>query len=152
MANVTFEIKNLNKVLKGFEKFGEKGDLIVSEVTKATALEIAGDAKQIVPRDTGKLAQSITPAEITPKLWSITAGGLLAPYAAYVEFGTGRLTQVPEELKAIANTFRGKGIREVNLRPRPYLHPAFVVGRREYLIDLTKMFDKLIKRENREGK
>jgi hypothetical protein len=67
----------------------------------------------------------------------------LAPYSAYIEFGTGRAVQVPTELKEIAILFKGKGVKEINLQPQPYLYPAFVKGRKKYLQDLKDLLEHL---------
>lgn len=42
-------------------------------------------------------------------------------YAPYVEFGTGGLVNVPKGLEDYAIQFKGKGIKQVNLPPRPFL-------------------------------
>ena len=46
-------------------------------------------------------------------------------YAPYVEFGTGGTVNVPAGYEDFAIQFKGKGIRKINLKPRPYLIPAF---------------------------
>lgn len=48
-----------------------------------------------------------------------------AHYSPYVEFGTGGMVNVPQGLESYAMQFKGKGIRKVNLPPRPFLFPAF---------------------------
>ena len=53
-----------------------------------------------------------------------------------MEFGTGGKVKVPAELKDIAIQFKGKGIREVNIQPRPFLYPAFVKHRKILIKDL----------------
>lgn len=50
-------------------------------------------------------------------------------YAPYHEFGTGRRVNLTELRKAgypetFALQFKGRGIRKVNLRPRPFFFPA----------------------------
>jgi hypothetical protein len=47
-----------------------------------------------------------------------------AEYSAYVEFGTGGLVDVPTGLEGYAMQFKGKGIRQINLAPRPFFFPA----------------------------
>jgi hypothetical protein len=42
-----------------------------------------------------------------------------------VEFGTGGTVNVPAGYEDFAMQFKGKGIRKINLKPRPYLIPAF---------------------------
>ena len=102
----------------------------------------------------------------------IFAGGGVVNYAAYVEFGTGAKAVVPPELSALASKFKGKGgkfkdgleaikdwckrhgidesaaypifmsILKKGLEPRPYMYPAYVKGRSEYI----KMLKEMIKR------
>lgn len=142
------EIKGLDKLLKDLSNLGEEGKTAIREVTIVNAQEIAANAK-IAARvgDTGKLQQSITVVEIdklTQKVLVNSTG--LAPYAAYVEFGTGGLVEVPDELKDQAIKFIGKGIREVNLHARPYLYPSFVKGRKQYVADLEDELNTLTKK------
>lgn len=47
--------------------------------------------------------------------------GFTANYAAYVEFGTGGMVDVPSGLEEYAIQFKGAGIRQVNLPARPFL-------------------------------
>jgi hypothetical protein len=74
--------------------------------------------------------------------WNIEAGGVLAPYAPFVEFGTGGLVEVPTELQEQAIKFKGQGIKKINLRARPFLYPALLRGRAEYLDKLKKVLSK----------
>ena len=62
-----------------------------------------------------------------------------AHYAPYIEFGTGDLVSVPEELKELANEFRGRGVRKVNLPARPFLYPAFTAERPQHIDRLKKL-------------
>ena len=88
------------------------------------------------------MGQSIKAVKENQYNWTIEAGGILAPYAPFVEFGTGGLVEVPNELKEMAIKFKGKGIKKVNLRARPYLYPALLQGRTEYLDKLKKVLSK----------
>jgi hypothetical protein len=71
-----------------------------------------------------------------------------APYSAYVEFGTGGLVNVPLELKQYALRFKGKGVKQINMQPQPYLYPAFVKGRKQYEKDLKTLLNRLTKKYN----
>jgi len=42
----------------------------------------------------------------------------------------------------MAIKFKGKGIKQVNLRARPFLYPALLRGRAEYLEKLKKVLSK----------
>lgn len=60
-------------------------------------------------------------------------------YAAYQEFGTGNLVSVPDELKEIAEQFRGAGVRQVNLPPQPFMYPAVVLERTAFVNGMKNM-------------
>lgn len=131
-------LKGLAKTLKALEKFGQRIDKKVDAITEANAREIEVKAKQRAPVDLGKLRQSIGVVRRTEKSYSVVAN---APYAAYQEFGTGNLVNVPPELADIAVQFRGRGIKQVNIPPQPFLFPSFVSQRPEYLKDLEDLLD-----------
>jgi HK97 gp10 family phage protein len=136
------EIKGVNSVIADLRKYGKEAEKDIQGVTEQVARNIEKNAKSGVVANFGKLGQSIQAVKINDYNWSIEAGGILAPYAPFVEFGTGGLVQVPNELKEIAIKFKGKGIRQVNLRARPYLYPALLRGRTEYLDKLKKVLSK----------
>lgn len=135
MAN----IKNINSVISELRKYSKEAEQLIEGITEQSARKIEKDAKQYAPANFGKLGQSINAFKESSSNWVIVAG---APYAAYVEFGTGGLVNVPTELKDIAITWKGKGIRKINLRPRPYMYPALLKGRKEYLETLKKALNK----------
>jgi len=60
-------------------------------------------------------------------------------YGPYVEFGTGNLVDVPQGLKEFALQFKGQGIREVNLKPQPFLFPAVEEERPKFLDKIRKI-------------
>lgn len=136
------QLKGINTVISDLQKYGKEAERDIQAVTEQVARNIEKYAKQSAPADLGKLGQSIKAVKDTPLNWIIEAGGVLAPYAPFVEFGTGGLVDVPTELKEMAIKFKGKGIKQVNLRARPYLYPALVRGRVEYLEKLKKVLDK----------
>ena len=136
------EIKGLNSVITNLRKYGKEAEKDIEAVTELTARNIEKNAKSLVVANFGKLGQSIKAVKQDATNWNIEAGGVVAPYAAYVEFGTGGLVQVPDELKEQAWLFKGKGIREVNLKARPFLYPSLLQGRKEYLDKLKKTLSK----------
>lgn len=136
------EIKGLNSVISNLSKYGKEAEQDIAGVTELVAKKIEGYAKQSAPANFGKLGQSIQARKVDKYNWSIEAGGTIAPYAPFVEFGTGGLVEVPEELKDQAIRFKGKGIKRINLRARPYLYPSLLRGRTEYLEKLTKVLSK----------
>lgn len=136
------ELKGLNSVISDLRKYGKEAEKDIEGVTELVAKNIESYAKSQAPANFGKLGQSIQSVKVNDYNWSIEAGGVVAPYAAYIEFGTGGLVEVPNEMKEIAIKFKGKGIKQVNLRARPYLYPSLLRGRKEYLEKLKKVLDK----------
>jgi len=133
---------DIKKVIIQLRKYGKEAEQGIADVTEFTARSIELNAKNIVPTDLGKLGQSILATEKSKTEWEISAGGLIAPYAPYVEFGTGALVSVPPEWKEIAIRFKGKGIKQVNLLPHPYMYPSYIKGKQEYLKKLKLLLKK----------
>ena len=141
-------IKGLDKVYKKFAKLSQESHKNVGLVTKANAMEIAADAVKNASTkgvwDLGDLAGSISYEKVDDTFnYKIFAR---EKYSAYMEFGTGGMVKVPSELKEIAIQFKGKGVKEVNLPARPFLYPAFVKGRVQYLEDLEDLLKKETKK------
>jgi len=136
-------VKGLKKVLSNLKKFGAEAAVEIDISTMATAEAIKRSARTLAPKDMGKLAQSIDTVPIGEADYKVV---VVADYGAYVEFGTGKKVQVPTELKEIAIQFKGAGIKQINLQPQPFLYPAFVKGRKQYIKDLKKLLKKLTKK------
>ena len=135
-------VKGLNSVLSDIRKFGKEAEKDIEAVTEQVARNIEKEAKSTVVSDLGKLGQSIQVVKIDNLRWNIEAGGTLAPYAPFIEFGTGGTVVVPDELKEMALKFKGKGIKLINLQARPFLYPALLKGRVEYVDKLKKVLSK----------
>ena len=137
-------IKGLDKLFKDLSKLGGDVDKKVAIITRSNAQEIVVDARQRAPIDLGKLRQGINSEKDKNTFnYKIFAR---EKYSAYMEFGTGGMVKVPNELKEVAIQFKGKGVKEINLQPRPYLYPSFVKGRQQYLEDLKALLDSLTKK------
>mgnify|MGYP003652326003 FL=1 len=137
-------IKGLDKVYKDFNKLSKEVHKKVGLVTRENAKEIAVDASQRAPKDLGDLHKNISYEKDENTFnYKIFAR---EKYSAYMEFGTGGMVKVPSELKEIAIQFKGKGVKEINLPARPYLYPAFVKGRQQYLEDLNDLLNKETKK------
>ena len=135
-------LKGLKDVLEDLQKFGEAMQKKVNDVTYANALELQENAKQNAPFDLGKLIQSIQTIKLEDSSYLILANATgIAPYAAYMEFGTGGNVSVPSELADIAIKFKGKGVKKIDLRPRPYMYPALVRQRRIFLEELKQLLE-----------
>ena len=132
---------NINKLLKQIDSFGADASRLAVAVTNSTAENIVNNAKQKVVVDLGQLRQSIgkTTARIGFNRSFVFAN---APYAAFVEFGTGGLVSIPKGFEQIAAKFKGRGIKKINLRPRPYLIPSYLQGVSEYKKKLVAVLDR----------
>jgi HK97 gp10 family phage protein len=136
------EVKGINKAIKELKNTGLQVSDKVDAITKSNAQEIEAEAKQKAPVDDGFLRNQISTEKKEEALYGVVAN---APYSAYMEFGTGGEVEVPNELKDIAIQFKGKGIKTVNIRPRPFLYPSFIKGRIQYLKDLKSYLKSLTK-------
>lgn len=114
--------------------------MAIEQELAANALLIERSAKRLAPVDTGRLRNSISSTKEQFLTYSISAQ---TKYAAYVEFGTGNYFQpLPEkEWNDLASQFRGRGIKKVNLLPRPYLRPSVLA----YIPEITKGINKILK-------
>lgn len=66
-----------------------------------------------------------------------------ADYAPYLEFGTGGLVDIPEGFEKLAATFKGKGIKKINLPARPHIIPAAYKARDFMQKQIEKGIDNL---------
>ena len=148
-------VTNLKSVLKSLEKFGDEAKQMVSDTTHQSAENIARDAKAKAPTNKivgygGFLRDQIFTKEVDALNYEIVAG---AYYSAYMEFGTGgsvNLSHLTEAgfPKSFAEKFKGNNIREVNITAKPFLFPAFIKGRVQYLEDLIDLLSDLTKKYN----
>lgn len=139
--------KSLADIQKAIVQIKQKSAKELSTELASTAAMIARDAQKTVPRDTGNLKKSIG--------WERVGGTSVrvfakAPYAPYIEFGTGRGVTlrwlkdlgIPE---TYASQFKGKGKRDgskVYVYARPYFFPAV----RSNYDQLAKRLEKILNR------
>jgi len=160
-------VKGINETIKELRKFGKDAEILIDAETEAIAFQIENDAKNLAPKNFGKLAQSISNSKVKMSNYKVTVN---EKYGAYMEFGTGKKVSVPAEFKDMANSFknqksgsfkdgleaikiwcRAKGIDEkaaypifakilgAGINPQPFLYPAYIKGKREYLNNLSKL-------------
>jgi hypothetical protein len=99
---------------------------------------MATNAKNICKVDTGRLRSSISLKKQQFMSYELVAQ---TDYAAYVEFGTGKyFISNGEPWDGVASKFKGKGLKEVNLLPRPYMRPSILA----YMPSLIKTIEELI--------
>ena len=158
------KIKGLNKVLKKLSKFGDEAEKIIAETTQANAKELVANARSLAPKDKGKLAQSIIDEKVTNFTYNIVVGSEYGAYIEFGtgkkvsvpndlkdqadKFKGGRGGTFEEGLQAIKDWCRGKGIEEKfaypifisilneGITPQPYLYPAWVKVKVQYVKDL----------------
>ena len=123
--NISFKIEGLDALIKKMGKLTPKIAKEVALEVNASALAIQSKARRAVPVDRGVLRNSIQLKEINKGDKIMYTVGSPLKYAPYIEFGTGGLVSVPAGYEDFAMQFKGKKGVKINLRPRPYLIPAF---------------------------
>lgn len=118
-----------------FSKFAEKYKEEYIDLLNETVQNIETEAISSAPVDLGILKSSIN-GEVDGLNGVI---GTPVKYSPYIEFGTGGLVDVPEGLEDYATKFKGAGIKQVNLFPRPFLIPAFKKHTTKMLEELNKL-------------
>jgi HK97 gp10 family phage protein len=122
---ILFRIEGLDALIKRIGKLAPEIAKEVAMEVNASALAIQSKARRDVVVDNSTLRSSIQLKEINRGDKIMYTVGSRLKYAPYVEFGTGGIVNVPAGYEDFAIQFKGKGIRKINLRPRPYLIPAF---------------------------
>ena len=122
---ISFKIEGLDALIKRLGKLSPKIAKEVAMEVNASALAIQSKAKRDVKVDNSTLRSSIQLKEVNVGTKIVYTVGSALKYAPYVEFGTGGEVNVPAGYETFAIQFKGKGIRKINLRARPYLIPAF---------------------------
>jgi len=126
----------------GFEEFAERVAKYKAKVrdeiaqrTVQAGFNIQREARLEVPVDHGVLKNSIKSYFFNRNLSAEIVAE--ARYAPYVEYGTGSLVDVPQELTESALRFKRGGNR--NMKARPFLWPAEHAERAEYLKDINNI-------------
>ena len=133
---ITANISGLKELEKKLSKLGKDTEDTTANEINNSAINIMRNAKRNVVVDNGFLRNSISFEPLSKLTYTVEAK---AKYAPYVEFGTGWLVTIPSGYEQYAAIFKGKGIRKVNLRARPFLIPAF----ENEIPDLMKRLNKL---------
>lgn len=121
-ANFYITPAELNKFFKQVDSYTVAVQNKAKKEVARTTYAIHAKAVQSAPRKTSRLVTSIQPKIINGGVTGEVRVGV--KYGAYQEFGTGKLVRVPSGYQNLAMKFKGKGIREVNIKPHPYLIPA----------------------------
>jgi HK97 gp10 family phage protein len=120
------ETEAISGAIRKLKAYSKKLEKTVEAEIADTAVAIERKAAQRVPKDLGGgggLASAIVAEKERSLQWQVVAQ---KKYAAYVEFGTGDLVDVPAGLEDYALQFKASPeIRRVNLPARPYLFPTY---------------------------
>ena len=105
-------------------------------------VQMQTDAKRSVAtgglgRPTGRLIAGIQIYPRTDRMGVTVTSE--ANYSPYHEFGTGNLVSVPSGYEKVAMEFKGDDIREVNIKPRPFMLPNYFKNRDELLKSLREI-------------
>lgn len=132
------EIKGLDALLKKVQTKSKEMQEDVQEEIEDFGRRVVLKAKSRVAKDTGGLGQA-TISIAQPNGVIIEAN---KNYAAFVEFGTGALVNVPAGLEDYAIQFKGQGIKQVNLPARPFLFNSFFEEKQSLLDNIKKVIAK----------
>lgn len=119
-GGVNIEIEGADALIGFLGGLSDQVADIVSEEIEAGVQSIREDAVKLAPVDTGRLRSSIQ-AEASGLNGEVKTN---VEYAGYMEFGTGGNVDVKPGWEEIAEKYRGKGERTVNIAPRPFMRPA----------------------------
>jgi HK97 gp10 family phage protein len=161
-------IKGIPETIKQLRAFGKDIEKLIDAETSDIAEQIESDAKKLAPKNFGKLAQSISSSKVKMSNYKITVNEIYGAYMEFgtgtkvrvpkelssvaASFkGGGKKGSYKEGLEAIKNWCRAKGIDEkfayvifskilgAGVNPQPFLYPAWVKGRKDYLNNLKKL-------------
>jgi HK97 gp10 family phage protein len=132
------KLKGTSKVLNRLKRASSEATLQTKSAVVRNTDGIFKDALSDVPVDMGYLRSSGIPSYTDNQLkGTVSFGGASAPYAPYVEFGTGKAAIIPQGFSDFAMEFYVNG--EGNMKPQPYLIPAFIKYKKIFLKDLRKI-------------
>jgi HK97 gp10 family phage protein len=129
------DLEGLQPLLAKLKGMGQEVDDIVADQIEQTAFNIEYKAARRAPIDFGDLARKISTRKVNDLNWEVV---VQVNYAPYVEFGTGGLVDVPAGLEDYAMQFKGKGIKKINMRARPYFFPSYFEETRELIKTLKE--------------
>jgi hypothetical protein len=142
-------VEDLIKDFKGYEKEAQKAmDKAIDDTSKAVESDakkrlngLFGSAKHNIHGGAGLLGSIYNRVVKTGE----KVVGTSKEYAAYIEFGTGDLVEIPEGLESVAAQFRGKGIRKVNIKGDSYLNWAAINQRKRFIERISTNLNKIKK-------
>ena len=132
------KVRGTSQVLNRLKRVSSQTTLQTKSAVVRSTDGIFKDALDAVPVDLGNLKGSGNRSYGDNQLTgTVVFGGSPAPYAPYVEFGTGSGVVIPEGFGAFAMQYfvSGKG----RMKAQPYLIPAFIKNKKIFLRDMRKI-------------
>lgn len=120
-------INGLDKSLDRLTKLAKHNESAVKQAIAETAINIERKAKENLAStgfkdSVGGIAQSGYILYRADRMGAEV--GFNKHYAPYIEYGTGTNVAVPSGFEDFAWQFKGDDLREVNIKPMPFFHPA----------------------------
>lgn len=168
------EVKGVNSVISELRAFGKDVEKLIDAETQAAAISIMTDAKKLAPKNFGKLAQSISNEKVKTSLYKVTVNEFYGAYMEFgtgtkvkvpaefagiaESFKGKKQGTFKQGLEAIKVWCRAKGIDEkaaypifakilgAGVNPQPFLYPAYVKGKKDYLKNLNNVLKRLNKK------
>jgi HK97 gp10 family phage protein len=132
------KIKGITSVTARFKRLSKQAELQTKSSVVRNTDQIYAEAVANVPVLDGYLRGSGNTSYKDNQLTGTVAfGGNAAPYAPYVEFGTGSGVVIPQGFSDFAMQFyvNGKG----TMKAQPYLIPAFIKYKKVFLNDMKRI-------------
>lgn len=124
--NFSVRVEGLTNALKDLDRLKQKSSSGFKQILHETALNTLLKAQENLSginfKDSeSNIAQSGYVETSGEYSYEVGFGTLHAPF---IEYGTSVSVSVPAGFEQYALQFKGLGIREVNIKPIPYFHPA----------------------------
>ncbi len=100
-------ISGVPELLAKLKGLSIEGSRMASAIVQSTADLIVAEAKQSAPADLGQIRQGIGKNTVNGTGRMQVEVFANAPHSAYMEFGTGPLVDVPEDMTEMAAQFQG---------------------------------------------
>lgn len=103
---VTIRVQGLKELREKFKRWPDNMKNLLDGELHTGANDFVNKAVEDAPVDEGILKNGITAVRKSDLEYEVVSA---APYSAYVEFGTRRRVQIPDDLRAYAAQFKGSG-------------------------------------------
>jgi hypothetical protein len=139
---IGLSLKGMDKLQKAIDSKNKALITGVDNEMKATVMEINKVQVSRCPKGpTGKAHQSLFVRKDAVLTYRLVSEGMGSEYTPYLEFGTGGLVDIPKGLESEAAKFKGRGIRKVNMKARPFFFSPFFEEKNNLLKRIQKILD-----------